>query len=292
MLTYQGNVITKHTDVNNWITAYPNHKWKLLLEPTGLYARVSENNPTGRDTSNEAFTSTWPKFVRPEWLIGNERLEIRGRVDTSAYEYEYEGSNASVYSHLIIPEETVYNKYLLLDFYGWYYCEGKTAGSVRLTNGNIYCKLTYSGPTIYDVTFTPSHVVSTIAKYPQNDTNTLTFNQSGYTQTFVQDNGYRLINFKCLIDKVHNKLYNLVQATPEVYNPYLDVERVTWNYMGDFSPYYPNYSNLFSGKGEIYFHAQNGSYHTGITNWWQSGMTWSNLTISGCSDSDLHIKYR
>lgn len=289
MLTYQGNVITKHTGVNNWLNVIPTRNWKLLVEPTGLYVKVSENKPYGDDTPSQLLYTTWPNFVKPEWLVGNNRLEIRGRVEDDV---EWSGSNAHVYGHIDIPQETIYNKYMLLDFYGWYYCEGHYTNTVHLSDGNLYCKLSYTGPTIYDVTFTPSHVVSTIAQYPQNDTNTLTFNQSGYTQTFVQDNGYRLINFKCLIDKVHNKLYNLVQESPDVYNPYIDVERVTWNYMGDLSPYNTDYANLFTGNGEIYLHAQNGLFNTGITNWWQSGMTWSNLTISGCSDSDLHIKYR
>jgi hypothetical protein len=283
MLTYQGNIITKHTDVNNWINPFPNRNWKLLVEPTGRYVNLPIYG------HGQALYTTWPNFVRPEWLVGNDRIEIRGKVQDGQ---EWSGSNAYVSGNITIPEETIYNKYLLLDFYGWYYCEGHYTSTVHLTNGNLRCKLTSSGPTIYDVTFTPSHVVTTIAQYPQNDTNTLTFNQSGYTQTFVQDNGYRLINFKCLIDKVHNKLYNLVQDTAETYDPYIDVEHVTWNYMGELNPSDTNYANLFTGNGVIYLYAENGSYDTGITNWWQSGMTWSNLTISGCSDSNLYISYR
>lgn len=290
MLTYQGNVITKHTNVNNWIGIYDSSDWKLLVEPTDMYINASAYNPSGVGTNKDAFVTTCESFIRPEWLVGKQRVEIRGRL--SGTSIEYSGSSSSAFANISIPREDVYNKYMLIDLYGWYYCEGKTSAVVRLNNGNLLFKLTSSGPTIYDVTFTPSHVVSTIAQYPQNDTNTVTFNQSSYSQTFVQDNSYRLLNFKCLIDKVHNKVYNLVQESPNVYNPYADIDSVTWEYVGDLNPNNTYYSRLFNGNGVIYLNATAGSFHTGISSWWQSGMLWSKLTISGCNKSNINLNVR
>lgn len=290
MLTYQGNVITKHTDVNNWIGIYDSSKWKLLVEPTDMYIYAYAYNPSGAGTNKDAFVKSCEEFIRPEWLVGKQRVELRGR--TSGTSTEFSGNAATAFTNLSIPREDVYNKYLLIDLYGWYYCEGKTSYDVRLNDGKLQMKLTSSGPTIYDVKFTPSHVVSTIAQYPQNDTNTITYNQTSNTQTFVQDNGYTFINFKCLIDKVHNKVYNLVQDAPLVYNPYADIESVTWEYVGDLNPSNTYYSRLFNGNGVIYLYVQSGSFHTGINYWWQSGITWSKLTISGCNMSNINLNVR
>jgi hypothetical protein len=287
MLTYQGNVITKHTDVNNWIGVYDTSSWKLLVEPTDMYLNVNPYNPSGVGTNLDAFVIPCKPSVRPEWLIGNNRVEIRGRV--SGTNIEYSGNLASAYANIQIPREDKYNKYLLIDLYGWYYCEGKGRYNVRLEDGNLQLKLTSAGPTIYDVTFTPSNIVTTPANYYQNDTNTIKYNQTSYSQTFVPD---AFVNFKCLIDKVHNKVYNLVQTSPLVYNPYEDIDKVTWEYVGNLNPNNTYYSRLFNGNGAIYLSAITGSFHTGISGWWQSGMTWSKLTISGCNKSNINLNVR
>lgn len=287
MLTYQGNVITKHTDVNNWIGVYDSSKWKLLVEPTDMYINVNPYNPSGVGTSLDAFVKPCEEVIIPEWLVGKQRVEIRGRV--SGTTIEYSGNLAAAYANLSIPREAVYNKYLLIDLYGWYYCEGKRSGDVRLNDGNLQIKLSSAGPTIYNVNFKPSHVVLNPATYYQNDTNTITYNQTGNSQIFVPD---AFVNFKCLIDKVHNKVYNLVQTSPLVYNPYEDIDKVTWEYVGDLNPNNTYYSRLFNGNGVIYLSAITGSFHTGISSWWQSGMTWSKLTISGCNMSNINLNVR
>jgi hypothetical protein len=295
MLTYQGNIITKHTDVNNWINATITGEWVKINEPTNnTYARVV----TGWTNNSEMLYTTWVE-VNPDWLSWEPRLEVRGKVEDGV---THSGSSSFCETTdnegLYILNDGVHNKYYLFDLYGWYYCEGVNSSTVHLDNGLLQLSIkpqwgnTYE---VFKVNLTPSNIYKNPARYNENTTNTITYTNGQQDVFSFPPN--RLINFKCLLDMETMRVYNVAIYADETYSPCGNISGLTWNYYGTLAANSPSKQSqlrnaILNNYYRVYLQGTAGQFYTGITSWFQSGITWSNLAIYGCSIPNLYINYR
>ena len=278
---YNGHKLYKGVD--------PSVDWKLLQTPD--YWEYGSGGAGG-----EMHYANFGATTIPTWEVAQRYTEIRGNVNAQS---ENKGSSTTCTSNEVscfdVPYDVEYNKYLLFDTYGWYYCEARYTNLVYLSNGRMRFRLKKIGGgstdynDIFDITLTPSNVVEGLAEYPQTQTTKVTY-KNGNSDTFSQPMVFGIINFRCLIDLTTRKIYNKVKFATDPYAPFDNIETDVWNYFGEITNHNV-YNSLIGNNCRFSFIGQAGAYRTGVNNWYQSGLIWNNLTFNGCKRSNLNIHY-